>query len=58
MSSLTATRSAVIGLGEEPRAMQEGYVSLDEKFLLLASAMLCEPRRRPGFRTLNSHNSL
>ena len=45
MSELTPTRSAVIGLKEERRAMQEGYVFLDEKCLLLASAMLRELRR-------------
>jgi V/A-type H+-transporting ATPase subunit D len=45
MSDLTATRSAVIALGEERRAMQEGYVFLDEKCLLLAGAMLRELRR-------------
>lgn len=45
MSERTPTRSAVIGLKEERRAMQEGYVFLDEKCLLLASAMLRELRR-------------
>ncbi len=42
MSEFTPTRSAVIGLKEERRAMQEGYVFLDEKCLLLAAAMLRE----------------
>jgi V/A-type H+-transporting ATPase subunit D len=56
VSDLTATRSAVIVLGEERRAMQEGYVFLDEKCLLLAGAMLRELRRfdeaRGKLRTL------
>jgi V/A-type H+-transporting ATPase subunit D len=45
VSELTPTRSALIGLKEERRAMQEGYVFLDEKCLLLAAAMLRELRR-------------
>lgn len=45
MSDVTPTRSAVIGLREERRAMHEGYVFLDEKCLLLAGAMLRELRR-------------
>lgn len=45
MSEVTATRSAVLALKEERRAMQEGYVFLDEKCLLLAGAMLHELRR-------------
>jgi V/A-type H+-transporting ATPase subunit D len=45
VSDLTPTRSAAIGLKEERRAMQEGYVFLDEKCLLLAAAMLRELRR-------------
>jgi V/A-type H+-transporting ATPase subunit D len=45
VSELTPTRSAVIGLKEERRAMQEGYVFLDEKCLLLAAAMLRELKR-------------
>ena len=45
MSEFTPTRSAVIGLKEERRAMQEGYVFLDEKCLLLAAAMLRELKR-------------
>jgi V/A-type H+/Na+-transporting ATPase subunit D len=45
VSERTPTRSAVIGLKEERRAMQEGYVFLDEKCLLLASAMLRELKR-------------
>ena len=45
MNDITPTRSAVIGLKEERRAMHEGYVFLDEKCLLLAGAMLRELRR-------------
>jgi V/A-type H+-transporting ATPase subunit D len=44
MSELTPSRSAVIALKEERKAMQEGYVFLDEKCLLLAGAMLRELR--------------
>lgn len=44
MSDLTPTRSAVIALAEERRAMQDSYVFLDEKCLLLAQAMLRELR--------------
>lgn len=46
MSAPTATRSAVIALREERRAMREGCAFLDEKCLLLAAAMLVELRRR------------
>jgi V/A-type H+-transporting ATPase subunit D len=45
MSELTPTRSAVIALKEERRSMQEGYVFLDEKCLILAGEMLRELRR-------------
>ena len=45
MSDITPTRSVVIALAEERRAMQEGYVFLDEKCLLLAGAMMRELRR-------------
>jgi len=44
MSGQTATRSAVIALREERRAMREGCAFLDEKCLLLAAAMLTELR--------------
>ena len=44
MSEITPSRSAVIALREERKAMQEGYVLLDEKCLLLAAAMLRELR--------------
>lgn len=59
MSDVTATRSVVIALAEERQAMQEGYVFLDEKCLLLAGAMLRELRRfdEAGgrLRALQSH---
>ena len=45
MSDLTPTRSVVIELKDERRAMLEGYVFLDEKCLLLAGEMLLELRR-------------
>jgi V/A-type H+/Na+-transporting ATPase subunit D len=41
----TPTRSFVLEQKDERRAMQEGYVFLDEKCLLLAAAMLRELRR-------------
>jgi V/A-type H+-transporting ATPase subunit D len=45
MSDLTPTRSVVLELKDERRAMQEGYVFLDEKCLLLAGEMLRELAR-------------
>jgi V/A-type H+-transporting ATPase subunit D len=42
VSDITPTRSAVIELKDERRAMHEGYVFLDEKCLLLAAEMLRE----------------
>ncbi len=42
MSDITPSRSALIGLVEERRALHEGYVFLDEKCLLLAGAILRE----------------
>ncbi len=45
MSDITPTRSAVLELAEERRAMREGYQFLDEKRLLLAAEMLQELRR-------------
>lgn len=41
----TPTRSVVLELRDERRAMQEGYVFLDEKCLLLAGEMLRELAR-------------
>ena len=62
MSDITATRSAAIALAEERRSMQEGYVFLDEKCLLLAGAMLRELRRydeaRAALRASQSHAAL
>lgn len=46
MAERTATRSAVLALRDERRAMREGCVFLDEKCLLLAAAMVAELRRR------------
>lgn len=45
MSARSATRSEVIALRDERRAMKEGCAFLDEKCLLLAAAMVTELRR-------------
>lgn len=45
MSEGSPTRSRLIALKEERRAMREGYVFLDEKCLLLAGEMLRELHR-------------
>jgi V/A-type H+-transporting ATPase subunit D len=45
MSEVTPTRSAVVELKDERRAMHEGYVFLDEKCLLLAGEILRELAR-------------
>jgi V/A-type H+-transporting ATPase subunit D len=45
MSEVSPTRSAVIEMKEERRAMHEGYVFLDEKCLLLAGEILRELAR-------------
>jgi len=45
MSDVSPTRSAVIELKDERRAMHEGYVFLDEKCLLLAGEILLELER-------------
>jgi V/A-type H+-transporting ATPase subunit D len=42
VNATTPTRSALRELGEERRAMREGYAFLDEKCLLLAAEMLRE----------------
>jgi V/A-type H+/Na+-transporting ATPase subunit D len=42
MSEASPTRSAVIEMKDERRAMHEGYVFLDEKCLLLAGEILAE----------------
>jgi V/A-type H+-transporting ATPase subunit D len=49
MSDVSPTRSAVLELQDERRAMHEGYVFLDEKCLLLAGEML---------RQLEAHDRL
>jgi V/A-type H+-transporting ATPase subunit D len=49
MSDVSPTRSAVLELHDERRAMHEGYVFLDEKCLLLAGEML---------RQLDAHDRL
>lgn len=45
MSEGSPTRSRLIALRLEQRAMQEGYAFLDEKCMVLAGAMLREVRR-------------
>ena len=42
---ITPTRSVVLEMKDERRAMHEGYVFLDEKCLLLAGEMLRELAR-------------
>ena len=42
MSDVNQTRSAVVEMKDERRAMHEGYVFLDEKCLLLAGEILAE----------------
>jgi len=49
MSDVSPTRSAVIEMKDERRAMHEGYVFLDEKCLLLAGEIL---------RQLDQHGAL
>lgn len=50
MSLESPTRSRLIALGEERRAMREGYVFLDEKCLLLAAEMTAELKRHDLLR--------
>jgi len=50
MSDLTPTRSVVLELKDERRAMHEGYVFLDEKCLLLAGEMLRELERHAALQ--------
>ena len=58
MTDATPTRSAVLEMTEERRAMHDGYVFLDEKCLLLAAEILRELRRygilRREFVEMNS----
>ena len=57
MTEVSPTRSAVIEMKDERRAMHEGYVFLDEKCLLLAGEILRELERhgrlQRGFTALN-----
>lgn len=50
MSALTPTRSVLVELKDERRAMHEGYVFLDEKCLLLAGEMLRQLERYAALR--------
>ena len=50
MSDANPTRSAVIEMKDERRAMHEGYVFLDEKCLLLAGEILRELERYDELR--------
>ncbi len=58
MSDATPTRSVVLEMKDERRAMHEGYVFLDEKCLLLAAEILRELEHygtlRRGFLALHS----
>lgn len=49
--SESPTRSRLIALGEERRAMRDGYLFLDEKCLLLAAEMQAELKRYEAFKT-------
>ena len=50
MSDVNPTRSAVVEMKDERRAMHDGYVFLDEKCLLLAGEILAELERHAGLR--------
>jgi V/A-type H+-transporting ATPase subunit D len=50
MSDATPTRSAVLEMKDERRAMHDGYVFLDEKCVLLAGEMLRELKRYDALR--------
>jgi len=50
MSDATPTRSVVLEMKDERRAMFEGYVFLDEKCLLLAAEILRELEQYDGLR--------
>ena len=50
MSDATPTRSVVLEMKDERRAMHEGYVFLDEKCLLLAAEILRELTRYGALR--------
>jgi V/A-type H+/Na+-transporting ATPase subunit D len=51
MSEASPTRSAVIELKDERRAMHEGYVFLDEKCLLLAGEILRQLQRHAALQS-------
>jgi V/A-type H+/Na+-transporting ATPase subunit D len=57
VSDVTPTRSVVLELKDERRAMRDGYVFLDEKCLLLAAEILRELVRHDALRRrfLDSH---
>lgn len=50
MSDVNPTRSVVVEMKDERRAMHDGYVFLDEKCLLLAGEILAELARYAEFR--------
>ncbi len=50
MTDVTPTRSAVLEMKDERRAMHEGYVFLDEKCLLLAGEILRELGQYTGLQ--------
>ena len=50
MSDVTPSRSVVLEMKDERRAMHEGYVFLDEKCLLLAAEILRELKRYTALR--------
>jgi V/A-type H+-transporting ATPase subunit D len=50
MNDVSPTRSAVLALQDERRAMHEGYVFLDEKCLLLAGEMLRQLEAHEGLQ--------
>ena len=50
MSDATPTRSVVLEMKDERRAMHDGYVFLDEKCLLLAAEILRELQRYGALR--------
>jgi hypothetical protein len=51
MSDISPTRSAVIEMKDERRAMHEGHFFLDEKCLLLGGEMLQAWGHKPGVTT-------
>lgn len=58
MSDASPTRSAVVELKDERRAMHEGYVFLDEKCLLLAGEILRQLQRHASLqRTLAARHA-